>query len=212
MNMKTFAIVVFAIPNLLFAAIPTNLVFKDELKTALNTKASMSQRWKAVINSFQIAKDGEIKQLSQLFEHKDWFIRNASLLAVEKKDRIMAEVRAKSAIKDRALVVRSAATEILIKLNGAESLKTILEEINQPYNFRGKQSLWVRSQMMSYLVSKVDEIGKDFFIQQLFDKDAHIAEMSIAAVEKKLDYKINEANNRKKLVAWKAYVKENKLL
>lgn len=210
--MKIVFIILMFFPHLAFSAIPVKPVFKDQLKMALNSQAPMSQRWVAVINSFDVASESEMKQLSQLFDHKDWFIRNASLLAIEKKDKLKAEQYAIKSIKDRALVVRSAAAEILIKLDNEGALKTIKEEINQPYNFRGQQSLWIRGQMMGYLVTKTTQVERDFYVQALFDKDPQIAEMSMNALEKKTDYKIEEKDFRKKLGLWKDYVKEQKWL
>lgn len=210
--MKLFFVIMLLVPQIAFSAIPQKFDFKDQLKTALNTKASMSQRWVAVIQSFAVATEQELKQLSQLFEHKDWFIRNASLLAMEKKDKLKVEQYAIKAVKDRALVVRSAAAEILIKLDNEQTLKTIQEEINQPYNYRGQQSLWIRNQMMGYLLTRTDKINRDFFVQGLFDKDSQIAELSMQALEKKTDYIIDEKDLKKKLSIWKDYVKEQKWL
>lgn len=210
--MKLFIVALLFFPQLAFPAIPTKPIFKDQLKLALNQRAPMSQRWIAVINSFDVAVDQEMKQLSQLFEHKDWFIRNASLLAIEKKDKLKAEQFAIKSIKDRALVVRSAAAEILIKLDNEGTLKTLKEELNQPYNFRGQQSLWIRGQMMGYLITKTDQVDRDFYVQGLFDKDTAIAELSMQALEKKTAYIIDEKDNRKKLTLWKDHVKNQKWL
>lgn len=210
--MKLFIVALLFFPHLAFSAIPAKPIFKDQLKIALNNQAPMSQRWIAVINSFDVASDFEMKQLLQLFDHKDWFIRNASLLAIEKKDKLKAEQFAIKSIKDRALVVRSAAAEILIKLDNEGALKTLKEEINQPYNFRGQQSLWIRGQMMGYLITKTNVVERDFYVQALFDKDVKIAEMSMQALENKTDYKIDEKDSLKKLSLWKDYVKDQKWL
>ncbi len=210
--MKLFIVALLFLPNVAFSAIPAKPIFKDQYKIATNNKAPMSQRWIAVMNSFDVASEQEMKQLSPLFEHKDWYIRNASLLAIEKKDKLKAEQYATKSIKDRALVVRSAAAEILIKLDNAETLKTIKEELNQPYNFRGQQSLWIRGQMMGYLITKTDFVDRDFYVQTLFDKDSQIAEMGMHALEKKTEYKIDEKDLHKKLTIWKDYVKEQKWL
>ena len=210
--MKLFFVALLFFPHLAFSAIPAKLIFKDQLKIALNNQAPMSQRWIAVMNSFDVASENEMKELFQLFDHKDWYIRNASLLAIEKKDKLKAEQFAIKSIKDRALVVRSAAAEILIKLDNDGAMKTLKEEINQPYNFRGQQSLWIRGQMMGYLMTKSETLDRDFFVLALFDKDSQIAEMGMQALEKKTDYKIDEKDSRKKLSLWKDYVKDQKWL
>lgn len=192
-----------------FAAIPEKLIFKDQVKIALDQKLPMSQRWTAVMRSFETANATiESKQLDQFFNHKDWYIRNAALIAMERKSAAKAVDYATKAMKDRALVVRSAAAEILIKSDQPASVKTLAEEINQPYNFRGKQSLWIRSQMMNYLTTKYETVDRDFFVQLLFDKDSKVAYLAMEALEKKTGEVVEVSDSKKKLAAWQLRAKE----
>ena len=194
-------------------AIPEKPIFRDQIKIALDQQLPMSQRWTAVMKTFETASGGvETKQLEQFFAHKDWYIRNAALIAMERKSVPKAVEAAKKAVKDRALVVRSAAAEILIKSDQAESVRILIDELNQPYNFRGKQSLWIRSQVMNYLSTKFDSIERDFFVQLLFDKDSKVAYMAMDALEKKTGEVVDASDVKKKLGAWQTRAKEKNWL
>lgn len=195
------------------AAIPEKPIFKDQIKIALDQQMPMSQRWIAVMKTFETASGGyENKQLEQFFVHKDWYIRNAALIAIERKSAAKAVEAAKKAVKDRALVVRSAAAEILIKSDQPDSVRILIDELNQPYNFRGKQSLWIRSQVMNYLTTKYDSIERDFFVQLLFDKDSKVAYLAMDALEKKTGEVVDASDLKKKLGAWQARAKDKKWL
>lgn len=81
--------------------------------SALNQKNSMDLRWQAVFSAAQKANKNELNLVKQYANQPEWFMRNAALLAINKFDQPSAEVMAQKLLSDKALVVRSAAVDVL---------------------------------------------------------------------------------------------------
>ncbi|MFN3453860.1 MAG: HEAT repeat domain-containing protein [Pseudobdellovibrio sp.] len=185
------------------------LGFTDQLSRAKNTALPMTHRWEALIKASELADGKEIKQVLEFAEHKDWFMRNALLVALDKMGTDLVYEKAKLMVSDKALVVRSAAVDILTRLENYETRQLLIKELNKEYNFVGKKSLWIRSQIMKNLVKKPNSTEKQLFAKLLFDQDKEISSMSIMALEKINNIKFEEG---KKAELWKKYVKDQRWL
>lgn len=181
--------------------------FATQIARAKNQSLPMAQRWDALIKSAEEADGTQIKQVLDFAKSKDWYMRNALLVALDKVGTDLVYDKAKVLVSDKALVVRSAAVEILTRLESQEVRDLLAKELNRNYNFVGKKSLWIRAQIMKNLVKKPYQSEREYFAKLLFDNDPEISAMSMQALEKISQVHFEGENT---LGSWKKFVKEQK--
>lgn len=191
------------------AAIPEKEVtnFAAQYQVAANPALAMTQRWKALLKAAELAEGREMEKILAFAESKDWYMRNATLVALDKLGNDMVYEKAKVLVSDKALVVRSAAVDVLSRLNNREIRKIFSQELAKPYNFSGKTSLWIRAQIMKHLIQSPTEEERPFFAHYLFDRDRQIAEMSTLALEKVTNIKFQGSD---RLAQWKKIAKDRR--
>lgn len=194
-----------------FAAIPKSddKNFGNQIKLAQNTSLPMSTRWQSLIKAAEQAGPQQISEIAAFAKSNDWFMRNAALVALEKINSGYAIDQAKILVQDKALVVRSAAVEMLAKKNTLEIKRIFAEELAKPYNFSGRQSLWIRPQIMKVIAAGASSEDRHFMAKYLFDSDKKVAALSAAALEKISSIRFDEKN---KIESWQSYVKKNRWL
>lgn len=181
--------------------------FTTQIARAKNQSLPMAQRWDALIKSAEDADGTQIKQVLEFAKSKDWYMRNALLVALDKVGTDLVYDKAKVLVSDKALVVRSAAVDILTRLESQEVRELLAKELNRNYNFVGKKSLWIRAQIMKNLVKKPYQSEREYFSKLLFDNDPEISAMSMQALEKISQVHFEGENA---LGSWKKFVKEQK--
>ena len=189
---------------------PESTTFIFEYKKAKNESLPMNQRWAALQKATTLASGEDFLKVVAFTDSKDWFMRNASLVALDKSGSDMVYDQAKKLITDKALVVRSAAADILMRLNNDAVKKIFSAELEKKYNFNGKNSLWIRKQMMSHLVKNPTVSERDFYVKYLDDQDIEIAALSTKALEKITQIRFTAANDRDLVKQWKKAVRQEK--
>lgn len=193
------------------AAIP-HLAQKDFaglLKTANESSRPMTERWQSLVKAAEIANTDQILKIQEFSKSTDWFMRNASLIALESVNSNYGIEQAKLLIQDKALVVRSAAVKTLKKKNSLEIRRLLAAELIKPYNFSGQQSLWIRPQIMEHLANTATAADRQFLARYLFDKDKKIVLQSISALEKISSVQFS---GPKRIEEWQQFVKQNNWL
>ncbi len=198
-SLKTFAL----IPN------ENTQTFSAQMNRAKNSALPMSQRWDALIQASELAEGDQIKEVLSFSKNKDWFMRNALLVALDKAGNDLVYDKAKDLVSDKALVVRSAAVDVLNRLESAEVRKLLLDEVNKSYNFVNGKSLWIRSQIMKAMIKKPNSNEMSTYAKLVFDKDIEIAELSSQALERLSKVRFD---GKEKIKSWQNYIKENKIL
>lgn len=181
--------------------------FSSQIARAKNQALPMAQRWDALIKSAEAADGKQIQQVLAFAKSKDWYMRNALLVALDKMGTDLVYDKAKALVSDKALVVRSAAVDILTRLESQEVRDLLAKELNRNYNFVGKKSLWIRAQIMKNLVKKPYQSEREYFSKLLFDNDPEISLMSMQALEKISQVHFDGENA---LSSWKKFVKDQK--
>ncbi|OFZ31315.1 MAG: hypothetical protein A2622_01625 [Bdellovibrionales bacterium RIFCSPHIGHO2_01_FULL_40_29] len=192
----------------LFAAIPRmeQKDFESLIKSARNASLPMTERWQALIRAGEIAKVSQLDEIKKFADSSEWYMRNASLVSLESNHSVEALEQAKKLVQDKALVVRSAAVSVLVKKNTLEVRRLLANELAKPYNFSGKQSLWIRPQIMKQIAKMAMSGDRQFLAQHLFDSDKKVAGYSAEALEK---MSLIQFSGPKKIEQWQNYVKEN---
>lgn len=191
----------------------TEDMYKDFLDVAFSEKQAMRLRWRALMLAAENRRDKATPDLLKAAAHKQWFMRNAALVALAEVNEAEAQKLAKKLVKDKALVVRSAAVDILQKNVRPEVRDLLWEEMNQKYNFRNKESLWIRAQIVEVLAQKPADHELKIFGKLLFDKDSRVQTAAVAGMMKLTGIKLGEARaSQEKVVSlWRDYARKEKI-
>jgi hypothetical protein len=187
-------------------------LYKDYIAVAFSETQSMRLRWKALMMAAETRREKATDDLLKASTHKQWFMRNASLVALAEFNDGEAQKLAKKLLKDKALVVRSAAVEVLQKSARPEVRDLLWEELAQSYNYRNKESLWIRAQIVDALASKPSDHELKMFTKLIQDKDQRVQFAAVAGMEKLTGVKLGEAKMppEKLVLLWQDYVRKEK--
>jgi HEAT repeat protein len=206
MNFKKIAMMAMAI-SFSCSVFAATEGFQEHIAKASNPKLSMSQRWAALLQATDLAHGNQLDEVKKFSQHSEWFLRNATLVALNKVDHTAAIATAKELISDKALVVRSAAVEILAQRMSSENKAILLKEIDKNYNFHKKSSLWIRPQILGKVAEVAVQDDRTLFAQYLFDTDRQVSELSARALEKLTGEKLG---NKRFVENWREFVKTKK--
>ncbi len=189
----------------LIAKMQSKEFYKKVVHVAFNEQKPMSIRWKALMLASDIGKKSATEDLIKASKSKDWFMRNASLIALKDQDEETSFKVAKNLIQDKALVVRSAAVEVVASSKNPEARGVLWEELNKKYNFKNNSSLWIRAKIAESLAAKPEAYEKNQFVKILSEKDVKMQQQAVTALEKITGNVLGDkaANLNKKIALWK---------
>ncbi len=177
---------------------------------AFDKKQAMVTRWKCLSLHVLNKKAESRAEVVKALESPEWFMKNSGLLAMESIDAKAAATYAEKLIKDKALVVRSASLQILANHLSFERRELLWNELEKDYNFRNKQSLWIRSEILGVLSAAPEKVELPKFLKALSDGDKKLHLTSIAALEKMTSLKLQDKKLPKR-DQWLAWGKTNLL-
>lgn len=166
--------------------------YGDLIRDAFNKEKNMSVRWKAIMSAAQMAREKATPDLLKAANHSDWFMRTASMIALNEYNPKESQVVAKRLIKDKALVVRSSAVDILAKNMSPEIRAVLWKELNEKYNFKNKYSLWIRPQIVTALAENPQHPEAKLFKGLLKESSLEIQLAAISGLEKLTGMKLGD--------------------
>ena len=189
----------------LIAQMQSKDFYKKVVHVAFNEQKPMSVRWKALMLAADMGKKSASEDLVKASKSNDWFMRNASLIALKDQDEELSFKVAKKLIQDKALVVRSAAVDIVANSKNPEARGVLWEELNKKYNFKNSSSLWIRAKITESLAEKPEAYEKNQFVKILSEKDVKMQQQAVTALEKITGNVLGDktANLNKKVALWK---------
>jgi HEAT repeat protein len=213
LNPKVLEILSLPPENRTQAALNGPDLYKDFVAVAFSENQSMRLRWKALMAAADTRREKSTPDLLRASTDKQWFMRNASLVAMAEVNENEAQKLAKKLLKDKALVVRSAAVEVLQKNANAKTRDLLWEEMSQSHNFRNKESLWIRSQIVEALSQTPADYELKMFSRLLKDSDQRVQTAAIQGMEKLTGVKLGEEGlpKAKTVLLWQNYVQKEKL-
>ncbi|MBK9321841.1 MAG: HEAT repeat domain-containing protein [Bdellovibrionaceae bacterium] len=188
-------------------------LYKDYITVAFSETQSMRLRWRALMMAAEARREKATPDLLKASSHKQWFMRNAALVALAEFNNNEAQKLAKSLLKDKALVVRSAAVEVLQANPRPEVRDLLWEEMSEKHNFRNKESLWIRAQIVEALAQKPSDHELKLFTKLIEDRDERVQSAAVTGLEKLTGVSLGESKmSRQKLIGlWQNYVRREKL-
>lgn len=187
--------------------------YKSFLDVAFNEGHPMSLRWRALMAAAESRGAKATDDILKAGGHKQWFMRNAALVALGEVNPQQAGKLALKLLKDKALVVRSAAVGALEKNPSLEVRDLLWDELNQDYNFKNKQSLWIRHQIVGALAQKPRDHELKLFAKLLSDNDVRVQFPAVRGLEKLTGVRLGDEKTKPHSVVglWKDYVKREKI-
>lgn len=158
--------------------------FLTELQSiAFNKNDDFNNRWKALTLYSQIKGPEAESVVLRACGQDEWFMKNACLVILKTTNPNLSKEKAKEFLKSKALVVRSQAVRNLASDLDTSTRELLWEELDRPVNFRLKQSLWIRSEIVEALSARPlkQELGQ--FAKALRDRDSRIHISAIRALE-----------------------------
>jgi len=160
------------------------LLYPALIRISRSSTETMQTRWRALTLASSLKPDKVLPELELAIRSPEWFMRNAALISLEMYHSKRAEVAAQNLLKDKALVVRSAAVQVLGRRMTPQTRDLFWEQMSAPINFRRKQSLWIRGEMLSLLAEKPEARETGLFVKSLKDTDPKIQASAVNALEK----------------------------
>lgn len=157
---------------------------KDLEVVAFDSKKDFADRWKAVVLYAQLAGGSAKSFLNRALKADEWFMRNAGILVYQEVLPQQAAVAARTLLTDKALVVRSAAIQVLENHVDPEVRELFWDEIDQPRNFRKKQGLWTRPQILNILARDPHPRELPLFMAYLREADPRMHEPAMTGLER----------------------------
>lgn len=168
---------------------------KELEKRAFSKAEDYRTRWKSLTLAAQIQGGKSEKMLKKAAGAPEWYMRNAALLAYQEVLPKKARPVAESLLKDKALVVRSAAVQVLARSLDEAARETLWEQLSSAQNFRKKQSLFIRGQILAVLAQDPLEKEMPLFVKHLNESDDRLHGSAIVALEKITARKFGKNND-----------------
>ena len=151
---------------------------------AFDKSKSLQVRWRAVTALSKVAPEDAMPELEQAMQSKEWFMRNAGIIAMQSMHRGEALKWSKRLLDDSALVVRTAAVDTIYRHGGIEAEALLWKKLNAEENFRGKESLWIRKHIVKALTRFARKGQEARFMAILKDADNRLHPYAIKALQK----------------------------
>lgn len=187
--------------------------YSSFISVAFSDSQPMNLRWKALMAAAEASGAKSTEDLLKAGDHKQWYMRNAALVALMTVNPSQATKLAQKLLKDKALVVRAAAVETLDKNPSLEVRDLLWDELNQKYNFKNQHSLWIRYRIVETLASQPRDHELKLFVQLLSDKDTRVQMPAVRGLEKLTGVRLGEGQLSQAMLVslWKDYVKKEKI-
>jgi HEAT repeat protein len=156
---------------------------------AFDRDQGLSVRWKALVLAARIGGSSMSTELKEASRSSEWYMRSASLAAAGQVSFNESLVLARKLVNDKALVVRSAAVDILGESDESKDRDILWKVIDDPKNKRKGQSLWIRSQALNCLIKNPGRKDIPNLIKILKEDDAELSAIVILGLEKISDFK-----------------------
>ncbi len=178
-------------PLFVVCALSLSLSAEAETYQELRLKAfseaeEMSVRWNSLMQMTKMKKNESVMDLKKALSSNTWYMRNAGLIALDSINPTLAYDIAKKQLNDPALVVRSAAVDILVKNKNktAEVREILWKEIHSKKNKVKSKSLWIRPQISQYLAAEPMPQEREKFLSLADEKDDEIRGIAQTALQK----------------------------
>ncbi len=158
--------------------------YKNLQAIAFKKSNGMDLRWKALTALGRVGGAKSRTDLEKAMKSQEWFMRNAGLVAFSQLDRAGSVAWARKLLNDKALVVRSAAVDVIVNSKDVASAPLLWQKLYAKENYKRSQSLFIRRRIVEALAEIEGKGRESKFIAVLQDKDESLHEPAIEALER----------------------------
>lgn len=186
-----------------------NAVYKELVDIALHSDQPMNIRWRALTSAALLRKEESVDDLIKATESSEWFLRNAALVSLSEFSQEKGYQAARRLARDPALVVRSAAVEVLARSENPFDRDLLWSELHESYNKKNGQSLWIRAQIAKLLTKQSQKSEISNFARLLNENEEELQKVAISALEDLTGQKpaLGVAVHKRVVEIWKSKVK-----
>lgn len=182
-------------------------ILKSIAKDATN---NVDLRWRAIYLGAQINFNKFSPEIKAALNSPEWFMRMAALNAVNDFSPTQSSEFARILIKDKALVVRTAAADVLMKSGTSKDREVLWSSLFDKANSHKGKSLWLRPKILKHLAKTTknkNEMSR--FVPLLNDKDQNLQELALGVLEEKSDFRVGSHKTpiEKRKSMWLAWAK-----
>lgn len=153
------------------------------IRVAGDKNAGVQARWRALTTMGRLDPQRFQKYIDQALKSRDWFLRQAALIALQTDQRDRAVEWSMRLLRDPALMVRTQAVSNLILFDAREAEPLLWHEIWDRRNFHGKESLWIRAHLAEAVAHFAGPGRARAFKKLLLDPDARLYKWAIEGLE-----------------------------
>jgi hypothetical protein len=158
---------------------------------AFDKKRDLNTRWRSMTTMGAVSAKSFRWEIEAALKSREWFLRNAGLVAILHDDRERAINWSLKLLSDGALVVRTQAAKNLLELSATESRESMWTAMNAPSNRLGSESLWIRGYLAKALALWARPVDQKRFLKLLMDKDHSVQRWAIYGLEQSTGIKIS---------------------
>ena len=163
-----------------FASIPNN---GDLASIAFNKSLTVKTRWRALMALAVTQEERSLVHLERAVRSKDWFMRNAGIIAMNQIAPERALNWARRMIHDPALVVRTTVVLVFRQRGQIADIDLLWKELDNKINFKRGESLWIRRHIVTALATLSSPSDTPKFLKLLDDSDYRVRKASVMALE-----------------------------
>lgn len=187
------------------------LTYKDLYRDNI----SIQQKWDILSDIAERSPEFAKKIYLSSIESTDWLLRVGGIKFLAAMDANLATEKARKLIEsDTALLVRSAAVDVLVELQSIPRVKEILwEAMKDQKNFHKGQSLWIRQNIAMALQNHTDKSDNENWANYLDDKDVMVRTSAVLALEKNNQVNLGSMSDTLDIrsALWKARLEQSAL-
>lgn len=164
------------------------------IRVARDKTAGVQARWRALTTMGRLDPHKFQKNIDEALKSRDWFLRQAALIALQTDDRDRAVQWSMRLLRDSALMVRTQAVSNLLLLDAREAEPLLWHEIWDRRNFHGKESLWIRAHLAEAVAHMSGPGRTKAFAKLLLDPDQRLYRWAIEGLEASTGMRITAPN------------------
>lgn len=176
---------------------------------AFDDSQNLAVRWKSLTALAITQKRKSIPVLERALVSKEWFMRNAAMIAMARADEQATLKWVDKMMEDPALVVRTAAVEAIRTLAAREKNLMLWEKLYAKENFKKQQSLWIRRRIVETLASFARRGEEGRFIRVLEDPDVSLHPPALEALSKITGVVAPTPIRLEQIEFWRSWWEEN---
>ena len=158
--------------------------FRGLRDIAFDKASPERMKWNAIVSMGVVYGHRADSDLEKALKSDDWILRNAAQVAMRSYNPVRSKEWALKLLKDKALVVRSASVDMLSQDPDDHTISSLWQAFNDPMNFRGNRSLWIRKQILQVIAAHPRNSDASRFVGVLRDKDAELHLPAVRALER----------------------------